>query len=240
MPKSKRNKSLWLTKTQSKGHALKENLVGSIRDGVEKYKYLYVIKVKNMRNNKLKAVRESWPSSKFFFGKNKVMCVALGRSEEEEVKEGLHLVAKKVRGNNVGLLATDSAPEEVVEWFDDYRQADFLRSGSKAPETVELPAGPLRQFPHMMEPMLRELGLPTALEKGVIVLQGDYVVCKAGQALTPEQARVLKLLNMELAEFQIVPVAYWNDGKMVQLVENDAEELEEEYEDDNGTDMVGH
>lgn len=68
-------------------------------------------------------------------------------------------------------------------------------------------AGPLEQFIHSMEPQLRQLGLPTTLKKGrkkwyvfivninnnvgIIVLLTDHVVCKTGDTLTPEQARLL-------------------------------------------------
>jgi len=65
--------------------------------------------------------------------------------------------------------------------------------------------GPLEQFIHSMEPQLRQLGLPTTLKKGlvhfffhylchiigVIVLLSDHIVCKKGDTLTPEQARLL-------------------------------------------------
>lgn len=84
--------------------------------------------------------------------------------------------------------------------------------------SVTLDEGPLEQFPHSMEPQLRQLGLPTALKKGartvlpsvqpamsglnifihlsplligVVTLLKDYDVCKDGDILTPEQARVL-------------------------------------------------
>ena len=47
-----------------------------------------------MRNSKLKEVRSQWKESRFFYGKNRVMQLALGRSEAEEYKEGLHNVAQ--------------------------------------------------------------------------------------------------------------------------------------------------
>ena len=47
-----------------------------------------------MRNNKLKEVRSQWKESRFFYGKNRVMQLALGRTEAEEYKEGLHRVAE--------------------------------------------------------------------------------------------------------------------------------------------------
>lgn len=36
--------------------------------------------------------------SRMFFGKNKVMMVALGRSPSDEYKDNLHQVSKKLRG----------------------------------------------------------------------------------------------------------------------------------------------
>ena len=47
-----------------------------------------------MRNSKLKEVRSQWKESRFFYGKNRVMQLALGRTEVEEYKEGLHNIAQ--------------------------------------------------------------------------------------------------------------------------------------------------
>jgi mRNA turnover protein 4 len=52
-------------------------------------------------------------------------------------------------------------------------------------------AGPLEQFQHTMEPELRKLGLHTSLKKGVVTLDTDFVVCKTGDKLNPEQTRLL-------------------------------------------------
>lgn len=60
-----------------------------------------------------------------------------------------------------------------------------------ATDTVTLPAGPLPQFPHSIEPHLRQLGMPTSLQKGIVTLLKEFTVCKAGESLKPEQARML-------------------------------------------------
>ena len=54
----------------------------------------FFYQVENMRNNKLKTVREKWSHSKFFIGKNRVLSKALGGSEEEEYAQGLSMVAR--------------------------------------------------------------------------------------------------------------------------------------------------
>lgn len=46
-----------------------------------------------MRNTKLKDLRNEWKESRFFFGKNKVMAIALGRSKSDEVEDQLNLVS---------------------------------------------------------------------------------------------------------------------------------------------------
>lgn len=40
-----------------------------------------------------------------------------------------------------GLLFTNEAPEVVTEWFESFKRQDFARTGNKAKETFELPAG---------------------------------------------------------------------------------------------------
>merc|ERR1712228_335991 len=87
---------------------------------------------------------------------------------------------------------------------------------------VLLKEGPLEHFTHSMEPQLRQLGLPTKLERGIITLTKDYVVCKEGDVLKPEQARILKLLGHQMAEFKIHVTAVWsNDGAFEILEENE-------------------
>ncbi|XP_065786011.1 mRNA turnover protein 4 homolog isoform X2 [Muntiacus reevesi] len=241
MPKSKRDKKVSLTKTAKKGLELKQNLIEELRKCVDTYKYLFIFSVANMRNSKLKDIRNAWKHSRMFFGKNKVMMVALGRSPSDEYKDNLHQVSKKLRGE-VGLLFTNRTKEEVDEWFTKYTEMDYARAGNKATFTVNLDPGPLEQFPHSMEPQLRQLGLPTALKKGVVTLLSDYEVCREGDVLTPEQARILKLFGYEMAEFKVSVKYMWDaqSGRFQQMGDDLPEsapesggESEEEDDDDN-------
>jgi mRNA turnover protein 4 len=52
--------------------------------------------------------------NRFFFGKNKVMAIALGKSEEEEVLPNIHKLSGLLQGH-CGLLFTNKKTEEVVE-----------------------------------------------------------------------------------------------------------------------------
>lgn len=56
----------------------------------------------------------------------------------------------------------------VHRYFNHFKEMDYARAGNQAQMNITLDEGPLEQFPHSMEPQLRQLGLPTALKKGKI------------------------------------------------------------------------
>ncbi|KAI5635745.1 ribosomal protein l10 domain-containing protein [Phthorimaea operculella] len=213
MPKSKRDKKVSLTQTNKKGLLLKQKTIEEIRKSLSKYEHIFLFTVDNMRNTKLKDLRNEWKDSRFFFGKNKVMAIALGRTKSDEVEDQLNLLSKKLKGQ-CGLVMTNRDVPDVLQWFKNYEDTEFARSGFVATKDVIIPKGPLEDFSHTMEPQLRRLGLPTSLERGVIHLLKDYQVCKKGAVLTPEQASVLKLLGIQMATFKVTIKCHWTKGKV--------------------------
>ncbi|XP_053171198.1 mRNA turnover protein 4 homolog [Scomber japonicus] len=236
MPKSKRDKKISLTKTAKKGLESKQKLIEEFRKCVDTYRHLFIFSVANMRNNKLKDIRTAWKHSRFFFGKNKVMMVAMGKGETDEYKDNLHKVSKHLRGE-VGVLFTNKTKDEVQEYFSHFKEMDYARAGNQAQMNITLDEGPLDQFPHSMEPQLRQLGLPTALKKGVVTLLKDYEVCKEGDTLTPEQARILKLFGTEMAEFKVEIKCMWNsETGAFDNFASEEESMQDNDEEDDGDD----
>uniref|UniRef100_A0A672F7M3 Large ribosomal subunit protein uL10-like insertion domain-containing protein n=1 Tax=Salarias fasciatus TaxID=181472 RepID=A0A672F7M3_SALFA len=52
---------------------------------------------------------------------------------------------------------------QSFHYFTQFKEMDYARAGNPAQMDITLDEGPLEQFPHSMEPQLRQLGLPTAL-----------------------------------------------------------------------------
>ncbi|AEE30594.1 putative ribosomal protein L10P [Arabidopsis thaliana] len=224
MPKSKRDRPVTLSKTKKKGREHKECIVNGIREAVEKYSSVYVFSFENMRNIKFKEFRQQFRhNGKFFLGSNKVMQVALGRSAEDELRSGIYKVSKLLRGDT-GLLVTDMPKEEVESLFNAYEDSDFSRTGSIAVETVELKEGPLEQFTHEMEPLLRKLEMPVRLNKGTVELVADFVVCEEGKQLSPKSAHILRLLRMKMATFKLNLLCRWSPSDF-ELYREDLSEL---------------
>jgi mRNA turnover protein 4 len=100
---------------------------------------------------------------------------------------------------------------EVREYFSRFSSPSFARSGFVSPRTVRVPGGPLN-FPVSMEPFLRKLGLPTRIVDAKLVLPSATRVCSKGEALSPEQCKILELFGVKLAHFRIDVVGAWSDG----------------------------
>lgn len=184
--------------------------MNAIRQAAEEYGSAYAFTFDNMRNLKFKELREQLKSSsRFFLGSNKVMQVALGRSAADEVRPGIRKLSKLLRGD-AGLCFTNLPKEEVEKLFNDFEEHDFARTGSIATETVELKEGPLEQFTHEMEPFLRKQGMPVRLKREVVELVADFVVCEEGNSISPESARILRLLGVKMAIFKLHLLCRWS------------------------------
>jgi len=222
MPKSKRNRVVSLTQAEKKGRTGKESLIAEIQDCIQNYTYTYVFRPENVRNKELKFLRNKYRSSRFFFGKNKVMQLALGRDPETEKKPNLHLLTKRVTGQ-CGLFFTNEDPDRVQSFFSSFSSPDFPRAGFSATKTVTLPAGPLDKdvFPATLEPRVRQLGMPTILQNGIIHLQGNYTMCKLGEVISPEQAKLLKIVGEQMSEFKVTLIGLYHNATYSKLVNED-------------------
>ena len=161
-----------------------------------------------------------------------------GDGEEQEYRRGLAALAEHLKGD-VGLFFTDLPHEEVVSLFAGAEADDFARAGSRAREAFELPAGPLTHpdtglpLAHTLEPSLRAAGLPTKLDRGVVTLLADTVVCRKGDKLTSAQAQLLRTFGQKQARFSLRLLAAWEKktGEVEEV--GGAEGGEEDSEDDD-------
>ncbi|KAE8356712.1 ribosomal protein L10-domain-containing protein [Aspergillus coremiiformis] len=229
MPRSKRARVVHETKTAKKSHKEQtRRLYANIRECVEKYDHLFVFGVDNMRNTYLKDVRAEFADSRLFFGKTKVMAVALGQNPESEAATNLHKLSPCLTGA-VGLLFTSRDPESVTSYFDSFRPLDFARAGTVSTRSFsipnglvysragEIPASEDEPVSHTIEPELRKLGIPTRLVKGKVMLeltdgQEGFPVCREGEVLDSRQTTLLKMFGIAIAEFHVALKAHWTQS----------------------------
>lgn len=198
-------------------------------------KHAYHIERKNERKKTNK--------TSLFFGKTKVMAVALGHNPESEAAANLHKLSPYLTGA-VGLLFTSRAPDAAISYFENFRPSDFARAGTVATRTFTIPNGLVysrageiptsddEPISHTAEPELRKLGVPTRLVKGKVVLElvdeeEGYVVCREGETLDSRQTTLLKLFGAAISEFQVSLKALWTrDTGEVKILEKNQGEME--------------
>ena len=72
MPKSKRTRTVALTKVKAKVSSDKSDLVDRVRESVDTFKTVYALGFQELRSNQLQAIRTEFRDSRLFFGKNKL------------------------------------------------------------------------------------------------------------------------------------------------------------------------
>ncbi|CCE86937.1 Piso0_005460 [Millerozyma farinosa CBS 7064] len=224
MPRSKRSKLVTLAQTEKKDRSNKVRIFDDVRSALDTHRYVWVLKLDDVRTPVLQEIRNDWTGSKLILGKRKVLVKALGDSPEEEYKDNLSKISSTLSGMS-GLLFTDETPETVQAYFNAYTRQDFSRAKSSAPIDFTIPSGVVYsrggQIPveedvpmsHSLEETLRnKYSMPTKMKAGKIVLDEPYVVCKKGDTLDVRQALILKQFGVAASEFKVPIIAYF-DGK---------------------------
>ena len=235
MPKSKRARIVHTSIVQKKPSKEKSaSLYAAVQAAADTYPHIFVFSVENMRNTYLKDVRQAFATDgRLFFGKTKVMAKALGTTRETEHAVGLSKLTGYLAGS-VGLLLTSREPEAVLEYFRDYVEVDYARSGASATRTFTIPAGVVYSrggelaeeddvpLPHSLEVTVRKWGMSTRLDKGKVMLDYEHTVAEEGKEMNSHQTALLKLFGVAMAEFKVQPLAYWSAGTQeVTVVEPD-------------------
>jgi len=150
---------------------------------------------------------------------------------------------KNAKGSSRGLFFTNTNPSEIIEWFSSYQVETVPKTGFVATENFVIPKGALdsTQFSHSQEYQLRQLGLPVLLKHGQLLVEKDYVVCKRGELLKPEQCQLLRLWKQAQAKFRFVLQGYWSNENFVELSSKEnndqANESKNENEDEDNNEI---
>ncbi|SCV00246.1 LAMI_0G03818g1_1 [Lachancea mirantina] len=231
MPRSKRSKLVTLAQTDKKGRENKERIFDEVRESLDTYRFVWALKLDDVRTPVLQEIRTAWTGSKLILGKRKVLEKALGEKRENEYKENLAGLTKVCTGVT-GLLFTNEDEETVKGYFLSYARSDYCRPKSKAPLTFELPAGIVYSrggqisesddvpMVHSLDPTMRnKFKIPTKIKSGKITIENPFRVCTEGDVLDVRQALILKQFGVAAAQFKVGIIAFYdNESSKVEIL----------------------
>eukprot|EP01057_Protomagalhaensia_wolfi_P000477 Protomagalhaensia_wolfi_Nauph_80__476@NODE_1267_length_1622_cov_400_415666_g976_i0_p1_GENE_NODE_1267_length_1622_cov_400_415666_g976_i0NODE_1267_length_1622_cov_400_415666_g976_i0_p1_ORF_typecomplete_len230_score60_34RL10P_insert/PF17777_1/2_1e19Ribosomal_L10/PF00466_20/7_7e17Ribosomal_L10/PF00466_20/7_7e02Lactamase_B_5/PF14597_6/0_04_NODE_1267_length_1622_cov_400_415666_g976_i07171406 len=217
MPKAKRARVVNFTKVAKKGKEHKAAQISKIQENLATTKYAHVITIQNSSSEILQQVRQTLKPGQLINCKWRLIRVALGQSPESAIEDNIWKLAALVTGD-CALLLTNENAKTVKEKLAQHTTPRYALAGTPATETVTLAAGAetFQGFTSSMEPMLRKLGLPTLLKDGQILLIGDYTVCKEGEPLSVNAAKILRHLGhrnadaYQMGKFEMQLKATWD------------------------------
>ncbi|SBT36816.1 ribosome biogenesis protein MRT4, putative [Plasmodium ovale wallikeri] len=222
MPKSKRNTTISLTKVKKKLNKkeMKNMKLTELKKMIEIPNiYIYVLDVRTHSNNNLKNAIEYFKTSggKFFIGKNKLMQLALGSSNESEVKPNVSKISQLLVGNRI-LLITKDAPLKVIKFFNEYQPEEYIKHGNISTQDVTLKCGDILKVPVSMQKDLQKRRVNFDIVDQKIILRENKVLAEKNKLVSIENAKLLRMLNMKIAKFDIAVLGYWYYNNFVSLM----------------------
>ncbi|KNC35754.1 ribosomal protein L10 [Plasmodium falciparum RAJ116] len=212
MPKSKRNVKISLTKVKKKVNKkeMKDLKLLEIKKMIQiPNVYVYVLDIRTYSNNNLKVAIEHFkPNGKFFIGKNKLMKLALGINENNEVKPNMSKISKLLIGNRI-LLITKDGPLSVLKFFNEFQPEEYIKHGNISPQDITLKCGEVLNVPV-------KLNFDIVDQK--IILKENKVLAEKDKLISLENSKILRMLNMKIAFFDITVLGYWYLDKFVSLM----------------------
>ncbi|CRG85400.1 ribosome biogenesis protein MRT4, putative [Plasmodium relictum] len=221
MPKSKRNVTISLTKVKKKLNKKekKDLKLTEIKKNIEIPNiYIYVLDIRTYSNNNLKKVIEHFkPNGKIFFGKNKLMRLALGINQENEAKPNIHKISELLVGNRM-LLITKDAPLKVIKFFNEFQPEEYIKHGNISSQDVTLKCGEVLNVPVSMQKDLQKRKLNFDIIDQKIILKENKILAEKNKIISIENAKILRMLNMKIAKFDITVLGYWHPNNFVSLM----------------------
>jgi len=227
MPKSKRERVVSLSKTRRKNEGRKDALISSIRDCVDKYERLFLLRVPFIKSKDMDMMRRRL-EGRLYFLKNTLFRRAICPDDDSEHAPGLTKVSEHLSGQIIAVF-TSQTDEELKPLFS-YTRVMYAKEGAIAPQTIVLHREDLSDLPSSSEPYVRALGVDCKVEQGKVVVQREKTVCTEGKPVTAEEARLLKLLKFKCMNLKITPFLLWekSSGVVTRLAEPDNMELEKD------------
>ncbi|KYN97431.1 putative ribosome biogenesis protein MRT4 [Plasmodium gaboni] len=221
MPKSKRNVKISLTKVKKKVNKkeMKDLKLLEIKKMIQiPNVYVYVLDIRTYSNNNLKVAIEHFkPNGKFFIGKNKLMKLALGINENNEIKPNMSKISELLVGNRI-LLITKDGPLSVLKFFNEFQPEEYIKHGNISPQDITLKCGDVLNVPVSMQKDLQKRKLNFDIIDQKIILKENKILAEKDKLISLENSKILRMLNMKIAFFDITVLGYWYLDTFVSLM----------------------
>jgi large subunit ribosomal protein L10 len=187
--------------------------VDELRELVKKYNVIGIVKISGIGTRQLQGIKRSLSDKAVI----KVVKNTLVRKAIEGVggkKTGVEKILPLLSQQNA-IIFTDMVPYRLSIIFSKNKAKAPAKPGSIALNDVLVSAGNTGFTPGPIISQLGEVGLPTRVESGSIVITRDTVVAKKGNKISQNLAIVLSRLGIEPFEVQLRLASAYENGEII-------------------------
>lgn len=190
---------------------------------INEYKTIAVASLHKVRASQLQALSKKLRGSIYLHvSKNTLMQRALEKCAKQ--KANLKKLSEHITGPNV-FIFTDMDPFQLTLALRKGKVKIAAKAGDIAPIDIVVPAGNTGLPPGPIMAELAEVGVPTRIETGSVVITKDTVVAGKGEMISPKLASILSKIGIKPIEVGLSLNVAYADGTLIpsNLLEIDLE-----------------
>jgi len=176
----------------SKPAQWKLELVTDLAKRISDNKLIAVASIKGIRNSQLQQIRKDLRQK----ARIQVVRVRLLEKALDQAKLANSDGFKESATGQVALITTAESPLRLYEMLNHTKQKAPARGGEIADQDIIIEAKETSFPPGPMVSEFQKAGLPTAIEKGKIVIKKDTVFVKKGDVISKEKAKLMEKLEI--------------------------------------------
>ena len=188
----------------------KKKTVQEYVDLINKYKIIGAVNMEGLPAPQLQKMRLVLQDTVFLkMSKRRLLKIALEQCQEN--KKGIEKLAEYLQGMPA-LLFTNENPFKLFKILKKNKSNAPAKGGQKAPNDIEVKAGPTAFAPGPIISELGEVGIKCGVENGKIAIKEDSIVAKRDEVISPKLAEILTRLGVEPMEVGLDLIATYEDG----------------------------
>jgi large subunit ribosomal protein L10 len=186
----------------------KRELSSQLAEKIKEYPAIMVIGIQGASGHMMSELRARLRGlGEVKVAKNSVVVRALTSLQRE--RPGIEKLTDLMKGSNAIILSKVS-PFLVSTTVEEIKQADWIKSGATAKTDVVIPAGDLGLPPGGPATILTDMGAKTRIVKGMLRLDEDFTLIRAGEKVSAAAAALLMALDIRPIQLSFEIKGAWD------------------------------
>jgi len=179
--------------------------VDSLRDMINNSSVVGIVDLGSIPAKQLQSIREELRGKVTFrMSKNKLMKIALEKTEKEQLKDHINAGA--------AFIFSNENPFRIYKLLQKSKSPALAKPGDVAKDDIIITQGSTGLPPGPLVSELQGLGIPAKIDKGSISIERDAVIVKKGEVISSKISGILSQLKIEPMEVGANLAAAYEDG----------------------------